>query len=307
MGELKEKTHDPIWRPGGPVGPLNPDHMRPGWGVPSTLQTPNDWREAGRALHAGVEEQRHGVLTHRLEDVLIRNPLGHPMWRESTTPMAKKLAARLRKMPTGAIQERTVHQSAPATHADTHEAATNHRRGGLGVAGFEGVVREAIHQARCTDEQPEEPPSPRPHAKLPLASRARLHPIGTRRRKQRTRQMKGYGHRQLASVGDGKVLDGRRQRRSLLPELSSIHLLPMLPKSRDLFMILRNHTSTRLGGCLTQPSSSIKTARAARNSQGLSITRSPLKSDCTTVGSRKLKTSHEPKVACNAMSDEASL
>merc|ERR1711998_47280 len=172
MGELKEKTHDPIWRPGGPVGPLNPDHMRPGWGVPSTLQTPNDWREAGRALHAGVEEQRHGVLTHRLEDVLIRNPLGHPMWRESTTPMAKKLAARLRKMPTGAIQERTVHQSAPATRADTHEAATNHRRGGLGVAGFEGVVREAIHQARCTDEQPEEPPSPRRSSRWSKASAA---------------------------------------------------------------------------------------------------------------------------------------
>ena len=154
-----------IWRPSGPVGLLNPDHVQPGWGVPSTLRTPNDWREAGRALHAGVEEQRHGVLTHRLEDVLTRNALGHPAWREAA-PVAQQLRARLRppgragRAPTGAIVDRsnvdksTVDRSSRADATDSAAVTTKStarcsaRRGGFGVEGFEGVVRQAIQQSK---------------------------------------------------------------------------------------------------------------------------------------------------------------
>jgi len=95
--ELPHTKHEPIWRPGGPVGPMNPDHIRPGWGVPGVLKTPNDWRDAGRALHTGVEEARHGILTHRLEDKLTTDEHGHRMWKK--IPAGLGLAARLGARP----------------------------------------------------------------------------------------------------------------------------------------------------------------------------------------------------------------
>ena len=54
--QAKAAVHEAIWRPSGPVGPLAPDNIRPGWGVPGELKTANDWRDQGRVLHEGVEQ-----------------------------------------------------------------------------------------------------------------------------------------------------------------------------------------------------------------------------------------------------------
>ena len=116
--------HDPIWRPGGPVGVLNPDHVQPGWGVPSVLKTPNDWRSEGRALHEGVEEQRHGVLTHRLEDQLTIDEHGHHAWKR--IPAARQLAIAARLCGRSARDSRGSRESKTASD---RESSTDGDRG----------------------------------------------------------------------------------------------------------------------------------------------------------------------------------